>query len=86
MNQDPEEKNSRRQFLTFGLGKDAQQNKTETSVESNSNSNSDTIPMLTADGKLVEISKSVLERVKREKATNRDILNWSEPLKNSILP
>jgi hypothetical protein len=86
MNQDEEAKKSRRQFLTFGLGKDTQHSKTDMPIGSIDNTNRDTVPMLTADGKLVEINKSVLERVKREKASNRDILNWSEPLKNSILP
>ena len=35
------------------------------------------VKMLTADGKLVEVDKKLLdEAVKRFKATNQDIFNW----------
>ena len=38
---------------------------------------SETVKMLTPDGKLVEISKAVLEEVsKKQKATNKEIYNW----------
>ncbi|MBL0307411.1 MAG: hypothetical protein IPQ25_15680 [Chitinophagaceae bacterium] len=37
----------------------------------------ETVKMLTPDGKLVEISKAVLEEVsKKQKATNKEIYNW----------
>jgi hypothetical protein len=35
------------------------------------------VKMLTADGKLVEVSKAVLDEVtKKQKATNKEIYNW----------
>jgi len=37
------------------------------------------IKMLTADGKLVEVDKSVYEKaVSGQKATNKEILNWMD--------
>lgn len=39
--------------------------------------NIEKVKMLTADGKLVEISKSVLESAsKNKKASNKEILHW----------
>lgn len=57
--------NSRRDFLSlFGLT-----DKNEAKPEM--------VKMLTADGKLVEIEKSVLEEVaKKQKATNKEIYDW----------
>jgi len=57
--------NSRRDFLSlFGLTE-----KNEAKPEM--------VKMLTADGKLVEIEKSVLEEVaKKQKATNKEIYDW----------
>ena len=43
------------------------------------------VTMLTADGKLVEVSKTLIEQSSsREKAKNQDILNWSETAKKSM--
>ncbi len=37
------------------------------------------VKMLTADGKLVEVEKSVFDAAtKKQKATNKDILNWMD--------
>jgi len=51
-----------------------------------SNEDDETIPMLTPDGKLVAINKALLGKAKREKASNTDILNWSNSIKNTMLP
>ena len=42
--------------------------------------------MLTADGKLVEVEKSILDKMAtKQKASNKDIYNWMEnPSKDSI--
>ncbi|HCM77135.1 MAG TPA: hypothetical protein DIS90_12180 [Cytophagales bacterium] len=37
---------------------------------------SKTVKMLTADGKLVEVDESVLNKASRKKANNKDIMNW----------
>jgi hypothetical protein len=56
---------SRRWFLSLFTSSDKKTGKTEK------------IKMLTADGKLVEIDKSVLDEVaKKQKATNKDIYDW----------
>ena len=36
------------------------------------------VKMLTPDGKLVEVDKSVLDRTAKKKATNKDIFDWME--------
>ncbi|MEQ1798464.1 MAG: hypothetical protein ABL872_10965 [Lacibacter sp.] len=36
------------------------------------------IKMLTADGKLVEVDKKVLDAAAKQTATNKDILNWMD--------
>ena len=58
-------KGSRRWFLSFGL-------------ESNDNSDSDEmVKMLTADGKLVTVKKSLLAKSPTSgKASNKDIFDW----------
>lgn len=56
---------SRRWFLSLfaPMDKDSRQN--------------EKVKMLTADGKLVEINKSILEEVsKKQKASNQDIYDW----------
>ncbi|MBK7819443.1 MAG: hypothetical protein IPJ60_19310 [Sphingobacteriaceae bacterium] len=41
--------------------------------------NSEKVKMLTADGKLVEIDKAVLEEVsKKQKSTNKEIYDWMQ--------
>jgi hypothetical protein len=43
----------------------------------------DKVKMLTADGKLVEIDKDVLEAASRQKVNNKEILQWMKnPSKN----
>lgn len=36
------------------------------------------VKMLTPDGKLVEVDKSVLDRAAKKKASNKDIFDWME--------
>lgn len=46
-------------------------------VANKENSNSNRVKMLTADGKLVEIDKAVLDEITaRKKASNKDIYEW----------
>ena len=40
------------------------------------NPKKETVKMLTADGKLVEVDKDVLEAASKQKTTNKDILQW----------
>ena len=81
MKEEEQENNSRRKFLSLGFsGREEPKPRISSSSETE-----EKIPMLTADGKLVEIEKSLLEKIQRQKASNRDILNWSEPLKHSKL-
>ncbi len=62
-NQQPEN-NSRRNFFSSLFSKNRKEEK---------------VKMLTADGKLVEVDKSVYELLtKKQKATNKDIYDWME--------
>lgn len=46
-------------------------------------SKKETIKMLTADGKLVEVDKDVLDAATKQKVSNKEILNWmNNPSKN----
>ena len=40
------------------------------------NSKKEKVKMLTADGKLVEIDKAVLNAASKQKVTNKEILQW----------
>jgi hypothetical protein len=56
---------SRRDFLSLFLSADRK------------SSNPEMVKMLTAEGKLVEISKAVLDEVsKKQKSTNKEIFDW----------
>lgn len=56
---------SRRDFLSLFLSADKKAG------------NPEMVKMLTAEGKLVEIDKAVLDEIaKKQKATNKDIYNW----------
>jgi len=58
---------SRRWFLTGGLFE----------------SKKEKVKMLTADGKLVEIDKAVIDAAAKQKVNNKDILQWMKnPSKN----
>jgi regulator of protease activity HflC (stomatin/prohibitin superfamily) len=71
--------NSRRKFLSLALtggaalaaGKVAAQEPVETGEK---------VKMLTPDGQLVEVDKSVFEQVSdRKKINNKDIFKWANP-------
>jgi hypothetical protein len=78
------EKHNRRKFLSLGLlagaamlapGVQAE------SLESNSG-NEETVMLLTPDGKLVKVKKSVVQKAKSgTKASNQEILKWTNPPK-----
>jgi hypothetical protein len=56
---------SRRDFLSLFLSADKKKG------------NPEMVKMLTAEGKLVEISKAVLDEIsKKQKATNKEIFDW----------
>ena len=47
------------------------------------NLNKEKVKMLTADGKLVEVDKAVLDAATKQKVTNKEILEWmNNPSKN----
>lgn len=83
MKQKSTDAGSRRRFLSLGLlggaGLLTQKVEAMTSVPEEE----ETVSMLTADGKLVQVSKKVLEQtkgMKKDKTRNEDILNWSDSL------
>jgi hypothetical protein len=73
---------SRRYFLTMaafavGTGITGKAKAMDTSPKG------ETVKMLTPDGKLVEVQKSVLDKAQnRKKASNKDILAWRESPEN----
>ena len=81
MKQKSTDAGSRRRFLSLGLlggaGLLTQKVEAMTSVPEEE----ETVSMLTADGKLVQVSKKVFEQTKgvvKDKTRNEDILNWSD--------
>jgi hypothetical protein len=47
------------------------------------NLNKEKVKMLTADGKLVEVDKTVLDAANKQKVNNKEILQWmNNPSKN----
>lgn len=76
-----EDKNhSRRKFLSLGFLRSEEQ-QTDKIFGSNDD---EMISMLTPDGKLVEVKKSVLaQSSERQKVGNQDILNWTKTQKKS---
>lgn len=70
--------NSRRAFLTFARAKDETPSAdNEMTPEESLKIPSQKVKMLTPDGQLVEIDKSVLEGSNKQKASNKDIMRWS---------
>lgn len=69
-----EKTNSRREFFKKGITTLA----VAAGVQSiaKADDNSPKVKMLTPDGKLVEVSQSVLEQSQKHKATNKDIQEW----------
>jgi hypothetical protein len=78
-------KPSRRSFLSLGLlgGAGLLTSKAEAMIP-DMEDDQEKVQMLTPDGKLVEVSKRVLEQSSdRQKANNKDILDWSQTAKKS---
>ncbi len=85
MKQNPKENSSRRKFLSFGLLSGAALVTQKVEAMAPGLADDEKVTMLTADGKLVEVSKSLIEQSSsREKAKNKDILNWSDTAKKSM--
>ncbi len=65
---------SRRDFLRKGLLAAAAV--TAVPLAAQAEDSGETVKMLTPDGKLVEVKKAVLEKAKKKKVTNQEILAW----------
>ena len=77
MKKNPKPRNSRRKFLSLGLLGGAVLIAPDTTAQESDKKDGETIKMLTPDGKLVEVSKTVIAQTKsRQKASNADILKW----------
>jgi hypothetical protein len=79
MKQNVKDNSSRRRFLSLGLlggaGLLTQKAEAMTSLPEDD----EKIQMLTADGKLVEVSRRIFEQSENTgKVRNQDILNWSD--------
>jgi hypothetical protein len=69
---------NRRKFLALGLLGGAGLVTQQASAMLPINPDEETVPMLTPDGKLVQVSKQVVDQMQeRQKAGNKDILNWT---------
>jgi hypothetical protein len=78
-------KTARRKFLALGLLGGAGLFTAKATAMTPLSEEDEKVSMLTPDGKLVEVSKKILEKsTQRGKASNKDILNWSENTKKSI--
>jgi len=79
MKENQNEKSSRRKFLSLGLLSGAALMTNKVEAMASAPDDGEKVSMLTADGKLVEVSKSILEQsTNREKVRNQDILKWRE--------
>lgn len=84
MKKTPKETPSRRKFLSLGLLGGAALFAPDAHAQGPLAEEGETVKMLTPDGKLVEVSKNVLAKAEnRNKASNQDILKWSNTLKSS---
>ncbi len=83
MKQKSTDTGSRRRFLSLGLLGGAGLLTQKVEAMTNIPQEEETVSMLTADGKLVQVSKKILEQTKgveKEKTRNEDILNWTDSL------
>ena len=70
-------KSSRRKFLSLGLLSSAALVTNKVQAMTPAADDGEKVSMLTADGKLVEVSKTILEQsTSREKVRNQEILKW----------
>lgn len=75
---------TRRKFLSLGLLGGAALLTQKTEAMASLTDDDEKISMLTPDGKLVEVSRKIYDQaIERQKATNPDILQWSESSKKS---
>lgn len=75
-------KKKRRDFITIILAAGASIGLLSSFNKSSKNKNTEKIKMLTTDGKLVEIDKSMIEKeITTSRASNKEVLEWmnSEP-------
>ncbi len=71
------EKNNRRSFLKIILSAGSAIGLLSPGKSNTKSRSSDKVKMLTADGKLVEIEKSVLDKkVRSKRATNEEVFEW----------
>lgn len=79
MKQKLSDKSSRRKFLSFGLLGAAGLITQKADAMASDPEGDEKVKMLTPDGKLVEVSKKILEQSSsREKVRNQDILKWTK--------
>jgi len=81
MKQKSTDAGSRRRFLSLGLLGGAGLLTQKVEAMASVPEEEETVSMLTADGKLVQVSKKVFEQTKgvvKDKTRNEDILNWSD--------
>lgn len=84
MEKNEKDKTARRKFLALGLLGGASLFTQKAAAMTPLSEEDEKVSMLTPDGKLVEVSKKIVDQsAQRGKATNKDILNWSEKTKNS---
>ncbi len=75
--------NSRRKFLSMALTGSAALASGKVAAQQNTDDN-EKIKMLTPDGQLVEVDKSVFDQISnRKQVSNKDIFNWAKG-KNGI--
>lgn len=85
MKQNLKDNSSRRRFLSLGLLSGAALLTQKAEAMASVTEDDEKVSMLTADGKLVEVSKKLVQQsTSREKAKNEDILNWTESAKKSM--
>lgn len=85
MKQNLKDNSSRRRFLSLGLLSGAALLTQKADAMASVTDDDEKVSMLTADGRLVEVSKKLVQQsTSREKAKNEDILNWTERAKKSM--
>ncbi|HLF63202.1 MAG TPA: hypothetical protein VI603_05605 [Saprospiraceae bacterium] len=79
MKKTPTTNRTRRRFLSLCLLGGAALNTPEVEAQVPDPEDSETMQMLTPDGKLVEVTKqTIAQSENRNKASNEDILTWSK--------
>ncbi len=81
--QDPDKKlHSRRKFLSLSLLAGASLTAGKVTAQANQETG-EKVHLLTKDGKLVEVDKSILSTAPgKKKATKRDVFGWIHPTKD----